>query len=274
MSVEVTPNDGVAVRDVALNGRYMARSISVPYFTIATSTTGGAKRGELKPNSNDPIRRSRLVDYIARDLGIAVVIYAHYIVDRISPTSDSCLHVEQLYWFWATFSGDACEPSGTLPCTRFEPLVHYKFESKGGEVLYSFDAVQRNEFAVNGSPFNSIGIFRDCDSPLGIGCFLKLKGYVFKYKWNPLKIELKARVMQGGHDFGTWDNIHQTYNRKIFDEPGVDFRRLPPVSGGCPECVHMHWRWGRAIPVSTFGDGRTEFYYPQSNQDMDIAIVK
>jgi len=80
--------------------------------------------------------------------------------------------------------------------------------------------------------------------------------------------------MQGGHDFGTWDNIHQTYNSKIFDEPGIDFRHLPPVSGGCQECVHMHWRWGRAIPGSTFGSGTTEFYYPKSNQDMDIAIVK
>jgi len=292
MTAEVSANDGVVLRDVSLNGRYMARSISVTYFKIQTSTSGGIQRGELKPSSNSAILRSRLVQFLPSvdgQLGGGIAILAHYIVDRISPESDSCLHVWQEYIFAGKdltgflLGGRSCEPSGTVPCDAFFPQVHYRFEPRGGEVLFSFNAIQRNQFWVDGSPFNGIGVFRDCDSPPPFDCKIEVDAdqktvSAFKNKLNPLTTELRARVINRGQDAGQWDNIHQTYKERIFKEPGFSpgtNPRLHFIEGGCPECVHTHWRWGKVLPNSAeYGNGNVGLYYANSDQDMDFAIVK
>lgn len=300
MTVEVSPNDGVILRDISLNGRYMAKSISIPYFKLETTKTSGELRGELKANSNDAMLRSRLVkvdafaDYPALYQYPTtpfpnIVVLAEYVIDRISPTSDSCLHVWQEYIFGGKdltkqLLGKPCEPSGTVPCAAFFPSVRYRFESRNDEVLLSFNAIQRNQFWVNALPVNGVGVFRDCDS-LVQNCTYRINPETrqisaFKYAENPLKTEMKARVIERGQDTGRWDNIHQTFNSKINEEPGVGppegSRRYYFISGGCPDCAHMHWRWGQMVELdgSGYGNGSVGFYYPNANQDMDFAIVK
>jgi uncharacterized repeat protein (TIGR01451 family) len=299
MTVEVSPNDGVVLKDVSLNGRYMARSISIPYFTFATSKTQGVVRAELKPNSADSTLRSRLVkletdagSFDAAFAGGGIAIDAEYVIDRITGTSNNCLHVTQHYTFLGNqltklFNGGRpCEPSGTVPCEMYSPLVYYRFESRNDEFLLSFNAVQRNQFWVNALPLNGIGVFRDCESMLDLNCHIAIdpdtgQTSAFQNKLNPLTAELKARVIDHGQDAGRWDNIHQTFNSMIFHEPGggppaSSSKRYWFISGGCPECVHMHWRWGRSVELrgDDYGHGSVGFYYPNTNQDMDIAIVK
>ena len=293
MTVEVSGNDGVVLRDVSLNGRYMARSISLPYFTVETTKTSGRRRGELKPNGSDATLRSRLVKVDAfADIqnpflpGTNIVVLAEYVVDRITPTSDSCLRIWQEYVFAGkemtkNILGKPCEPSGTVPCAAYFPTVRYRFESRNDEVLLSFNAIQRNQFWVNGLAANAIGIFRDCDltGPCTVETdYLGLRASAFARKENPLKTELKGHLLTRGEDSREWDNIHQTYNSKIEDEPGVDLfgpnSRYYLITGGCPECLHMHWRWGSSIPSSEYGNGSVRLYYPDTNQDLDFAVVK
>src|SRR5262249_695468 len=50
---------------------------------------------------------------------------------------------------------------------------------------------------------------------------------------------------------------------------------IPRLAVGCPECVHVHWRWGAFFPYRPFGAGYP-LLYPQpaagSNQSLDIAV--
>src|SRR5438067_11961229 len=112
MQVEVSPNDGLVLHDVKLNDRYMAEKISVPYYTLQTSAFA-KQRGELKPNSSDDSRRSRLVNYYVVTDDKKLVIEATYVIDQIPAGSQSCLHIIQRYEFYKQVPGDHCEPSGT-----------------------------------------------------------------------------------------------------------------------------------------------------------------
>src|SRR5207302_339237 len=76
-----------------------------------------------------------------------------------------------------------------------------------------------------------------------------------------------------------FDNFHQSADPvKIIEPPGGD--PLHRIFGGCPDCVHIHWRWG-AIPASTaerlgrgnFSSGKLIGILPGSNQDLDIGTV-
>ena len=63
-TANVTERDGLVVKDVRLNGRYMARMMSVPYFSVKTNRmTGIAQRGELTQFSDAPLLRTRLLGY-------------------------------------------------------------------------------------------------------------------------------------------------------------------------------------------------------------------
>ena len=261
MDVEVSDNDGLVLRNVTLENRYMAEKISVPYYTLETSAVTPAQRGELKPAGTDASLRSRLVNYQSWSDAEKLVVEATYVIDQIPAGSTNCLQIIQHYEFNKRRVG--CEPSDTLPCSPWKPIVQYKYF--GSSPLVSITIPQRFHFAVNGFQDNSIGLFRDCDSTLR--CLLG-GGYVFRDKFNPLDMEWNDRVIAQGQDASKWDNFHQTFKADI-QEP-AEFPHF--WSPGCPECMHLHWRWGANLGQA-FGSG-VPLLPTATNQDVDIAVTK
>jgi uncharacterized repeat protein (TIGR01451 family) len=276
MQAEVTDNDGLVLRDIRLGQRYMAESISVPYYTLETNNAQGGvsfqkRRGELKPNSTDASMRSRLVNYYVTTDDQKLVVEATYLVDQIPSGSQSCLHITQRYEFYKMVPGDHCEPSGTLPCTRWKPIVKYLFFGLGGESIRSINVVQRQHLTIDNNRFNSVGLFRDKDSK--IATLLDADG--FEKRSNPLGVEWEGAIVNRGKDAKEWDNVHQTYKGMIEEPyPTIDFSRPFPyyfIHPGCPECGHMHWRWG-AISGGE-GEGRIIGIPSGSTQDLNFAVT-
>jgi uncharacterized repeat protein (TIGR01451 family) len=261
MDAEVSDNDGLVLRNVRLENRYMAEKISLPYYRIETSDITPAQRGELKPFGTEGFLRSRLVDYHAWSDEQKLVVEATYVVADIPAGSSNCLQIIQRYEFHKPREG--CEPSESLTCSPWKPIVKYQFF--GPSQLISLNIPQRFHFTVNGFQDNSVGLFRDCDS---VPRCLLGGGLLFRDKMNPLEIEWADRVITNGQDAGTWDNFHQTFKRDVH-EP-AEFPHF--LSPGCPDCMHFHWRWG-ANNGEPFGDGKPLLVTP-TNQDVDIAIAK
>ncbi len=264
MTAAVTDRDGLEVRDVMLADRYMAARMNLPYFKLET-TNFPLGRCELKPNSADSSCQSRLVDFSVSPPGTPTLrIEAVYEVDNIPQGSDSCLILTQRYDFDEAARG--CEPSETLPCARFRPTVDYHFFGPQGDAVNSINVAQRLHFVVDEIGANSSGVFKDCDLPL-------CNGTIFFDKINPLDAEIYANAIFSG-GVGTWDDFHQTYNGSVV-EPGLTFDPLPHCKPGCPECVHIHWRWGGASNVCSpgFTDGEP-IVPPGSNQDVYFAVVR
>ena len=259
MDVEVSDDDGLVLRNVTLEGRYMAEKISVPYYKIETNDITPAQRGELKPDGTEGFLRSRLVDYHAWSDDEKLVVEATYVVTDMPAGSSNCLQVQQRYEFHKRRVG--CEPLHELPCSPWKPFVKYQLYGPGQVV--SLNIPQRFHFTVNGFQENSVGLFRDCDSLLSC---LWGGGYVFSHKFNPLDMEWDDRVITQGQDAGTWDNIHQSYKQDIH-EPANFGHFLTP---GCPECMHFHWRWGERVGDG-YGGGKP-LLVPPTNQDVDIAV--
>ena len=269
MTAEVSANDGLVLKDVKLGQRYMAKRISVPYYSLETSAFP-KQRGELKPNSSDPTMRSRLVDFTVTTDGEKMVIEATYAIDSIG---QSCLRVSQRYEFYKQGVGGPCEPSEKLTCSRWKPIVEYQFAPKGNETFTSFNIAQRQHFRVDDNPYNTIGLFKDCDFAETEGGCLP-RGVVFEAKSNPQFNEYSGFAILNGKRANRWDNIHQTFRAKV-DEPGIDwtFQNWSYKGPGCPECMHSHWRWGAANgPVWNNGN---VFEIPSgSNQDIKLSVVR
>ncbi|HYY56657.1 MAG TPA: Ig-like domain-containing protein [Pyrinomonadaceae bacterium] len=272
MQVEVSDNDGLVLRNVKLGQRYMAERISVPYFTLQTSLFA-KQRGELKPDSSDSSARSRLISYYTFSDNEKLVVEATYLIDQIPATATSCLHITQRYEFYN--EGFGCEPSATLPCSRWKPIVKYHFYGQGE--IVNLNIAQRQHLSVDGIPDNTVGLFKDCDYP-GL-CHPTEGGIVgslgFEKKFNPLYVEWSDRAVTGGQATNKWDNIHQT-NLGIVEEPGLSPDTEPSlhfVGPGCPECVHSHWRWG-AIQGEAFNNGKILEISPSSKQDFDFGVVR
>jgi uncharacterized repeat protein (TIGR01451 family) len=274
MNSEVSDVDGLVLSNIRLKGRMMAERISVPYYNL--STNNGTQRGELRPNDSGGALRSRLVSYKAEPNDEKLVIEAIYAIDNIS-SANSCLTITQKYEFLKEGLGGFCTPSppgasyilSALQCSRWMASVNYDFKGNSGETLQSLNVAQRNHFKVNGFSKNSVGLFKDCDTaplpcpPEG--------GLVFQRKLNPLFSETYSRVVINGKQTKGWDNIHQTY-RSFVTEPGEHILSTDFIAGGCPECMHSHWRWGKG-----WGEhwNNGEPYLPsESNQDLTIGVVR
>jgi uncharacterized repeat protein (TIGR01451 family) len=276
MDAVVSANDGLILRNVKLGNRYMAEEISVPYYTFETSAFP-KQRGELKPDSADPTMRSRLVNFYVNSDNQKLVVEATYIVDRIPATSKSCLQITQRYEFYKE-NLLPCEPSKTISCSNYKSIVKYKYSGLAGESLTSINVVQRNRYKVGGYDNVTASLFKDCD---GFGDCIRAKGLVFKDKQNPLFTELNSPVIRNGRSTGSWDNAHLTF-RGTVDEPLSPTLLMKGLLGGCPECVHKHWRWGSSIAedAPVIGPEPLDFnnfqpMIPQnSTQDLDIGIAK
>jgi hypothetical protein len=120
MEINVTDDEGLKLRNVSLNGRLMAESMSVPYFRLGAQTLNGPssnQRGQLKPAGDDSSLRSRLVGYnVIETDADKLVVRASYEIDRIPGTPHACLNISQEYEFYREGFHGRCEPSGTLTC--------------------------------------------------------------------------------------------------------------------------------------------------------------
>ncbi len=277
MNAAITDREGLLFSDVTLNNRYMAKKMSVPYFTVKTSKMSSAEKGHLTPDGNQTTLRTRLVESgewiygASQRKGGGTATYA---IDRLSPTSKSCLYITQNYEFMEMVPKDLCNPKGTFPCSRFFPKITYNFVSRNGEVLQDINIPIRLHYRVDAQPHGTIGLFRDCDVfPCGI----------IRRSVNPLPNEAHVRVITGGKDIGSWDNIHQTNWEHV----------THPLDTGCPECVHMHWRWGAWLSTAdihgygvpligktllqterTPSGPITRLMVPPSNQDLELGILR
>jgi len=270
MNAEVTDRDGLVLTNVKLGPRKLAEKISVPYYNLDTAAFSG--RGELKPNDveADGTRRSRLIDFQVTQDADRLVVEATYVIDQIPSGAASCVYVTQRYEFYHEGVGGPCEPSEKLTCSRWKPIVRYKFFGQYGQKLNSFTIPQRRHFTVDDNINNSVGLFKDCDSR--IGCLPH--GIIFERKENPLFDEWYGRVIENGAGNNVWDNIHQTQFDSV-DEPGIDItlQNWSLKAPGCPECMHSHWRW-TAVEGKPWGDGKVFGIPPGSKQTFELAVVR
>ena len=262
MLVQMTPNDGLVLRDIKLGQRYMVEKISVPYFYLETSALTKT-RGELRPDSAETSMRSRLVKFYTTTDDTKLVVEATYVIDQIPAGSQSCLEITQRYEFYRTKAGDNCEPSAKLPCSRWKPIVKYRFTGANGETLRSINIAQRQHRKVDNNSYDTVGLFRDNDT---LKELVTSGPDIFGRKWNPLESEWYDQIITGGKDNRKWDNVHETYMGRVEE---------PLINPGCPECIHSHWRWGAITGWLGNPEGKANLIgIPGgSNQDVDFGVV-
>lgn len=94
----------------------------------------------------------------------------------------------------------------------------------------------------------------------------------FSKKLNPLYSEHYSVIAANGKQTGSWDNIHQTYRSFVSEPLNPMTAASKRVVGGCPECVHSHWRWGQ-FNGELFNNGN--LYLPSgSDQDLALGVVR
>jgi hypothetical protein len=323
MDVNVDPEHGLSVQNVKLGPRHMADSINVPYFTFTPVghpmtrcqlKSGGASACD---SAADPLARSRLAQFQTFRNAGNLTIAATYVIDRLfgdpeapglPKAPEACVVVTEKFEFDKTVPNDACEASGSFVCTRFKPTVQYQyFHDDKAPDLSSLQIAERLHFNVqepvpptdgtqlpNANPSNAVDLFHDCDGSLNL-CF----GNFFSFNnagffglhviegfdgQNPLQQETAVRVVQGGQTFEpvddknikrTIDNLHQSTQGEV-DEPGAN-------GGGCPDCVHIHWRWDPGLTSAHLPGIVSANFDPHqglpiipagSNQDLDVALVR
>jgi hypothetical protein len=293
MHAEVSEDDGLVLTDVKLGERYLAAKISLPHFSYAVGT-GGTRtvgRGELMPKATG---RSALVEYEVIEGPERVALTAKYEISGLP--GDACLNVSQDYVFTASVKGDHCEPAGKLPCARFVPAASYSFKQPpaGGE--YEVSLPQRFDLVDDIERFNAAALMLDQDTPgpsdiatalrHGIGT---LSAPVILDQDNPVTAERTAEVITGGSTSASpadvWDNYHQSYLQQVSAPrvlapdnvlAGKPFSTWAMVPG-CPECIHMHWRWGAPTAIAPGFEDANEAK-PRipagSTQDVTIGIVR
>ena len=252
-----SPNDGLVVSDVMLATRYMAQQMSIPYYFLETSAYA-RQRAELKPNSDDASARSRLVGFERSFSADKIALKATYAVDRIPAGSDSCLMVEQLYEFQAEQPNGGCEPSQTspvpfkldpLPCNKWKPQVKYTFTGSNGETLKSINMPLRLHFRDENKNGNFATTFQDNDIvPNG-------QGFNIIRNRDDIRSEKLYTAINKGGTAADWDNYHQSWRSDVRGPSTI------PSGPGCPECVHIHWRWS-ALAGALYGGHCDELGQP------------
>jgi len=194
MSVQVSKDRGLVLRDMRLGMRYMAQDMGVTYVTVTTPRTGsGGYTARLTPTDDGP-GQSRLVNFRIVNPGNvgeggaggasanALNILATYEID-IPPTSPKRgastdkLFITQRYEFLPTIKekdnpDKACEASQDPPvgriffpgltCAIFRPTIHYVFIGTGGDKLTSVQTAQRLVFTPDQKPLRGLTVIHDC----------------------------------------------------------------------------------------------------------------
>ena len=213
-----------------------------------------------------------------------VIIKARYRIDLAPPTAgpaQNYLLVTQQYEFYHDFNeGDtigpilsnrevACEPSkdtgvmagalfaGSLAaplddCGRWKPLVTYQYVGgTSGQALVRVNVAARLHFTPDATAIRATAFFRDCEPAFRapFQCADALGHLEELFQQTALQPEAIVRAYSdspAGVVEGRFDNLHQTPANDVL-KPGLNFTPAPHVAAGCPECVHMHWRWGKDI---------------------------
>jgi hypothetical protein len=192
--VEVTPNEGLVLRNVALHqlwsppsddvGRKMLTSLSVPFVQYKTNSDPEFE-SRLCP-TNIPGCVSRLVSFQAPTVVVTrtndeivrkIVTEAEYLVGATDDAT-SCLRVIQRYEFTHELDPNVrgnpmCEPTEStwlaplrtgLTCAKFIPTVSYEFVTSDPAItLQSVNVPQRAQFDVDGASANAVALFHDCE---------------------------------------------------------------------------------------------------------------
>jgi len=290
MNYGYSQKDGLVISEVYLNGKRMAKQMSVPYFKITTQKKGtsfGPSRGELTRSAAATGIRSRLIDYGQNPTANKLSVFALYAIDHIPGTPKACLLVSQQYEFYRTGASPndlqgPCEPSDTVPCNKFRPMMEYNFAGGPGEALSSLNMPIRLHFQNTDTTGNTVALTQDADDPRDmISTFVP-----FKAAFNPLMNSWWSQIFVNSTVSPTKipkinpvDNFHQTNNKTRVSTPGVAVMWTPagpmplemPRVAGCPECVHFHWRWSSFFSGPNFRNG-APLLPPGSDQAVDIQV--
>jgi uncharacterized repeat protein (TIGR01451 family) len=278
---------GLEVSNISLNGRLMAEWMSAPYYVIAAHDSSGSRQtyGQLWINGSNPdgSLHSTLVGYkLNPPDGSRLVLEATYKIDHIPGAPKACLTIAQDYEFYRPGFGvppglgppssgaGPCEPSGTVPCAKFRPMVSYEFHGGDGELLDWINVPERHHYQVKGATDNTVGVFQDNDT---YGELLRY-GAILGEKRNPVTQEFWSHVIgvttapafSPGYRDVRFDNFHQTNYPKV-QEPSA-------LGPGCPECLHDHWRWGALVPNAPQWGSGFPLVPPLSRQTVDIGVVR
>jgi hypothetical protein len=297
------------LNEVRTGVRQLADDMSVPYLKLSAALTPAPVRITLSPAAVELtpdgsfIASSKIitgpdVSSIPGDASSGLpgilVIQAKYRID-LSPNpsgTTSWLEVTQQYQFHQEMADNttgfpACEPSqnafihlAALNCARWKPILAFKFHPGTGDSLTSINAVERLHFLPDDQVVNATTLGYDCDgsqnaSPAGDLCnAIPLLPLLALYQGqNPIQREVVVDAVKNNQPAG-YDNLHLTSSPKV---------GLPSPPPGCPECVHIHWRWGQAAAGydPAFGQGLPLFsaccIAPapsyKSDQSLDVALV-
>jgi hypothetical protein len=310
----VSADRGLVISDTFLNEfklgrREMADDMSIPYVKVSTSSSPAVRRLTLSPAAVELaadgsfLATSRLISgpvVSARPSGAAglpgiLTIAADYRLD-LSPDPSgrtSWLEVFQIYQFHQEMADTtpgfpACEPSQEAPihfpplnCARWKPIVQVRFHPGDNDALLSVNVVQRMHFRPDAKTVAATTLAYDCDngvekSPAGDTCQPTIPPFHLLALYrdqNPIQNEAVVRAIKQNQP-GDYDNLHLTWHGQV---------GLPlPLPPGCPECVHMHWRWGLTPSGGNplFGNGQPLLTpelapapNPKSDQSLDVALV-
>jgi hypothetical protein len=308
--------EGLVLQNVKLGNRGMADSLSLPYVSLLTESHSALLRCELRtdgalPCPAEPSATIKLISFLAPEVSgnpvpkqPAVNLQAQFLIDKIdgdpadtsngSQNPESCVLITQRHEFFKEGTDDPCEASGKFPCARFKPTVSYRYYSDTNRLL-SLKGAQRLKFNViepppnpQPQPPNAVILPTDCEgiilgiclnffssvnnSPIGV-----LKVYDDQ---NPLLQEAGLTVISNGKPVGIQqssgatrpiDNMHQSSSRTVLE---------PFPRAGCPDCVHMHWRWSKSLTPGSLGvDSKFDnnkglpFIPVGSNQDVTVYDI-
>lgn len=270
----VSDNDGLILGRSSLGRIQLSHLLSAPY--LVAKVNGKDVKVELTPTpelAHDGVRGTTLAEFECQESGDGDIwARATFTIDRLTEAANSGpLKVIQEYRFRGR-DGEKCEPTGELACARFWPSLSY-FYRGDLSVFGGLTTVQRMEFRPRGVARGGIDAIKDTTElhPLGVSS-VETKGSdkFGSSAYSSMKYEDTGRAIRGGKR-SRWDNIHQATTARI-PLPGTNVFRL---AAGCPECVHIHWAWGRSVNLASrgFTNGEPEIL-PTSKQDADFGIVR
>ncbi|MBZ5506025.1 MAG: hypothetical protein LAO78_11110 [Acidobacteriia bacterium] len=278
-------NDGLILTDVKLGSRLLARRMSLPYYTLLDSNGAILARCELEvaAASGTPCgSQLRNGSVFVGDSGTALVVSATYDIAALPGLPGASLSITQNYQFGEEGTLVLCEPSGLLsPCAHFQPIVSYQFIPPPGQNFAGgINTVQRLELDIDGAGTNASAFFQDLIVPRKIHHIIPPEfSVVDAPQGNPIPQEVgPISAIQSGNA-GVVDNLHQTSLAQV-SEPG--FKKFQGhytlAAPGCPECGHIHWRWGSAVrfvDANFFAaNGAGNPIIPAgSNQDVQVAVT-
>lgn len=228
-------------------------------------------------------------------------ISAEYRVDLApagaSGIASTHLDVIQRYEFYEPFSEKqfkdiACEPSQStvvalvatpLPdCGRWKPIITYDFEDTTGKTLLrSLNAAERLHFTPDAVAVRAATLMRDCNNAGPSSDLCGPTGLLEMYSGESAishEVAIRGLVADStSHSTlaGRYDNVHQT--------PSSAVQGPVPIPPGCPECVHVHWKWSDKIGAPDFfGRGKplicdailaAQATGCSSHQQLDVGLV-